>query len=286
MYFLSILRDAAAQMRELFLKVGHTPPVMLPGDTSSHSSSSVFSSARRFSSCDARRMVSSALTKFARLSSSLAISASRAAILRLEFFRAILPLFQLHGIHALGGLLRIGDWGLGIGGWMTVRGQRQVDLFAFLAPNVVFVVARENVHFAVAHFEDARGKFIDEVAVVRNEDHRSGVFLQRFQQHVLGAHVQVIGGLVEQQEIRRLQQHAGQRVAVALAAREHADALEHVVFGKQETAQQAAQLGVGGARSFALQIVQHARVGVEFLVLILREVIDAQRCGPGDIRRS
>ena len=49
----------------------------------------------------------------------------------------------------------------------------------------------------------------------------------------------MIGGLVEQQEIRRLQQHAGQRVAVAFAAGEHADAFEDIVAGEQEAAEQA-----------------------------------------------
>ena len=39
-----------------------------------------------------------------------------------------------------------------------------------------------------------------------------------------------------------------QRVAVALAAGEHADALENVVCREQETAEQAAQFGLGGAR--------------------------------------
>ncbi len=69
---------------------------------------------------------------------------------------------------------------------------------AGLAPQVIFVIARIDVHVAVFDLEDARGQVVDEVAVVRNKDHRAGVARQRLQQHVLGAHVQVIGGLVEQ----------------------------------------------------------------------------------------
>ena len=49
--------------------------------------------------------------------------------------------------------------------------------------------------------------------------------------------------------------------------------LENVVFGEQEAAQNAAQLGVGGARSHRGQIVDQARAGVELLVLVLREVV-------------
>src|SRR5580658_3456625 len=123
---------------------------------------------------------------------------------------------------------------------MAVGRQREVYLFPFLAPDVVFIVPWKNIDLTVSHFENSRGKFIDEIAIMRNKDHCPAVFLERFQQHVLGAHVQVIGGLVEQQEIGWLQQHASQSVTVALTSREHADALEHVVFGKQEAAQQTA----------------------------------------------
>ena len=43
-----------------------------------------------------------------------------------------------------------------------------------------------------------------------------------------------------------MQQHAGQRVTVALAAGEDANRFENVVFGEEETAEQVTQLGVGG----------------------------------------
>ena len=83
--------------------------------------------------------------------------------------------------------------------------------------------------FAAADLEDARGQLVDKVAVVRDKHHRAGVLAQRFEQHVFGAHVQVVGGLIEEQEIRRTQQHARQGIAIALAARKHADALEDLV---------------------------------------------------------
>src|ERR1700691_5272260 len=67
--------DAFAKMGELFLTVAHAS-----WDISPHSESSALNAARRFSTCVERRMVSSALTKFARLSSSLAISTSNEAI--------------------------------------------------------------------------------------------------------------------------------------------------------------------------------------------------------------
>src|SRR3974390_1252657 len=70
-----------------------------------------------------------------------------------------------------------------------------------------------------------------------------------------------------------MQQHAGQRVAVTFAAGEHPNRLEHVVFGKKETAKQAAQFGHGLLRCNVREVVEHAAFGVEFLVLVLGEVV-------------
>ena len=71
-----------------------------------------------------------------------------------------------------------------------------------------------------------------------------------------------------------MQQHAGQRVTIALAAGKHADGLENIVLRKQKAAKQAAQLRLRGARRSFKQIVEHARVGIKGLVLVLRKVID------------
>ena len=64
----------------------------------------------------------------------------------------------------------------------------------------------------------ARGQPVDEVAIVRDKDHRAAVARKRVEQHIFGAHVQVVGWLVEQQKVGRRDQNARQRVAVALAA--------------------------------------------------------------------
>ena len=71
-----------------------------------------------------------------------------------------------------------------------------------------------------------------------------------------------------------MQQHAGQRVAIALAAGKNADGLENNVLRKQETAEQAAQFRLRGTRRGFKQVVQHARVGIKSFVLVLGKVID------------
>ena len=65
-----------------------------------------------------------------------------------------------------------------------------------------------------------------------------------------------------------------QRVAIALSAGEHADALENFICRKQKTTEQAAQLGL--ARAAERQSARSSSMrafGIEFFVLILREVI-------------
>ena len=60
---------------------------------------------------------------------------------------------------------------------------------------------------------------------------------------------------------------------VALTAREHAQALENVIFGKQECSQQAAQLGLRVRGRQVPQVIQHAGLGIQLFILVLREVI-------------
>ena len=144
----------------------------------------------------------------------------------------------------------------------------------FLSAEVVFVVAFvQRDDGAVLHFKHARRQSIDEVAVVRNKNHRAGERRNRFQQHILGPHIQVVGRLVQQQKIRRRHQNPRQRKAVPLSARKHAQRLEHIVAGKEKAAQQRAQLDFRHLQRGAADVIQHARLGIEHLVLVLRKVL-------------
>ena len=83
----------------------------------------------------------------------------------------------------------------------------------------------------------------------------------------------MVGRFVQQQKVRRVQQHTQQGIAAALSAGEHSDFLEDVVFGEEKTSQQAAQLGLRGPRRHVAEIVNHAGVGIEFFVLVLGKVV-------------
>src|SRR5438309_1395320 len=102
----------------------------------------------------------------------------------------------------------------------TVRSKRRLRCGVFLtlfAPEVVFIVARKNFHATIANFKDASSQLVNEVAIMRNEDDGASKLLQRIQQNVLGAKVEMVCWLVQQQKIRWMQQHAGKSVAVTFA---------------------------------------------------------------------
>ena len=84
--------------------------------------------------------------------------------------------------------------------------------------------------------------------VVRDQQHRALVARQRLDQHFLGRHVEMIGRLVEHQEIRRIVQHLRHHQPRLLAAREHAAFLLDVVAGEAETAGERAQAALAGLR--------------------------------------
>src|ERR1700678_162846 len=99
------------------------------------------------------------------------------------------------------------------------------------------------------------------------------VFHERLQQNVFGAEIEVVGGFVKQQKICGVQQQTKQSVASALAAGEHSNFLENVIFREEKTSEQAAEFGLSGTRRSVPEIIDHAGFGIEFLVLVLGEVI-------------
>src|ERR1700704_6902618 len=142
---------------------------------------------------------------------------------------------------AIGGTVRHACPGLQSGGYALLL----LGVSTLFAPKVVFVVTRINLNFPSTDFEDTRGQLVDEVSVVGNEDDGAGVIRKRVEQHIFRAQVEVIGGFVEQQKVRWMQQQAQQGIATTLASGEHIDFLENIVFGKQETSEKTAQFGLG-----------------------------------------
>ena len=85
------------------------------------------------------------------------------------------------------------------------------------------VVALVRIGPAAVELEDPLGDVVEEVPVVGDRDHGAGVLLQVLLQplHALG--VEVVGRLVEQQQVGLLEQQLAQRDPAALATGEHGD---------------------------------------------------------------
>ncbi len=110
---------------------------------------------------------------------------------------------------------------------------------------------------------------------MRDDHHRARKLLQRDQQGVAHLEIQVIGGLIEQQQVGFTRDQDRQRQPRPLAAREAPGGLEHPLAAEAETAEVIAPLLLGplgdlGAAAPA-ELRQRRRGGIEMLQLDLRE---------------
>ncbi len=104
-----------------------------------------------------------------------------------------------------------------------------------------------------------------------NDEEGAGVVDECFLQDVLRLHVEVVGGLVENEEVGRADQHADQGDAGALAAAEDSDFFEDIVAFEEETAEDIARGHLGAARLDLLHRFDHGEVGIEFVGVVLVE---------------
>src|SRR5687768_4242464 len=102
---------------------------------------------------------------------------------------------------------------------------------------VGFEIAFEPFDVAVAlEGEDVGGEAVEEEAVVTDDHGAAGEILERLLESAQGLDVEVVGRLVEQEDVAALLKHLGHVDAVALAARELADLLLLVLASEVEGA--------------------------------------------------
>ena len=147
----------------------------------------------------------------------------------------------------------------------------QLGLFLFLL-EVVGVVAQVGHQLPVADFHDLVGHTGDEVAVVGDHQHAALVGNQGVLQHLFGWNVEVVGGLIEHQQIAGFQQHQGQGQPCFFASRELAGFLKHRLIAETEAAQQRAHLGLGPVGDHLKDGVDHRFAEVEGFGLVLLEI--------------
>ena len=145
---------------------------------------------------------------------------------------------------------------------------------------VAAVIAMNALGRQLQHAVGQRG---EEAPVVRNEQHRALVLRQRRDQHLLGHQVEVVGRLVEHEEIRRIVKHDRHDQPRLLAARQHAALLLDVVARKAEAAGERAQRTLAGLREGVLQRLEDAAVAVEQIHRVLGEIAHLDAGADGDV---
>src|SRR5439155_15065601 len=115
-----------------------------------------------------------------------------------------------------------------------------------------------------------------QMAVVRDDDERALVGLQRLGQRLAHLDVEVIGRLVEQQQIRALAHQQRQSEPRFFAAGKLAHWRQDAVAAEVEAPEKIAQLLLARCRLQLPHVPQRRFVQTQLLDLVLREVADAK----------
>ena len=157
-------------------------------------------------------------------------------------------------------------------------------LVPLLALDDVFVVAaRVDDHLAGFHLDDVATDRAQKVAIVRDQHERLGPLAQPLLEVLGGLDVEVVGRLVEEQQIRLLEQHLGQLEAAALAARERVDRALEIGRREAEILRQRLDPDLERVAAFARVALLQLAVALERLlvgeVLLERQelVVDRQQ---------
>ncbi len=129
-------------------------------------------------------------------------------------------------------------------------------------------------HGAVAEFVDLRHQSVEEVTVVADHDDRAVETLNGVFEHILRGHVQVVGGLVEDEQVDGFEEEANHGQTAPFAARKHLDGLVGSFAAEHERTQYVADLGADVAHGHAVDGVEHREVLVEELGLVLGKISD------------
>ena len=125
--------------------------------------------------------------------------------------------------------------------WRPARRRVAARRAALVRAGVVPERALAGDQAAVLDRERARGQRLDQRAVVRHEQDGAGKAQERVLERLAALDVEVVGGLVEHEEVRARDDRACEREPPPLAAREGRDRLLDVVAREQEQAEQVAR---------------------------------------------
>jgi hypothetical protein len=108
---------------------------------------------------------------------------------------------------------------------------------------VTVVIARIEISAAIPDLQDSLDRDVQEITVVRDEHKREGIAVQVLLQPIAGFKVQMVGRLVEQQDIRLGQKELGQSDAHLPSAREFFHTPGQILTRKAQSIEHLGHLG-------------------------------------------
>ena len=129
--------------------------------------------------------------------------------------------------------------------------------------------------------EDADCRAVDKISIVGDIQDSALVGVERIFQDFLGDHIQMIGGLVQDQEVGLGEHELGQGYASLLAAAQIADPLEDFLACEEEGSQKAADLCVVHGRVLVGDLLEHGLIVVQYMMLLV-VVADVNICPQTD----
>ncbi len=156
-----------------------------------------------------------------------------------------------------------------LGDLLVLAANDLLQATVFLGAQLNVLVERSGVGFRlpVAHFDDLADRVLQELAVVRDDEHRTVVAAHPAFQPLDPGHVEVVGGLVEDDQVGFFEQQPGDGQPRALAAAQRSDPLVVVGFGEAHLGEDRAEIGFdvvafGLKEAFVEQRVLLDEVGV------------------------
>ncbi len=120
------------------------------------------------------------------------------------------------------------------------------------------------------------GDLVHQLRIVRDEQHGALKLGERAYERVAGVHVEVVGRLVEDQELRRVASGEREQEPGTLATGKAGDRRLRPVRVEAEAGELAAHLRGRRAREGAGHVIHRGFGGIQLLRLVLREVADAE----------
>ena len=139
---------------------------------------------------------------------------------------------------------------------------------------VLLVVAAVEVDALVPDLDDAIDGDVEEVAVMRDQDVGKRILQQKSLQPVAGFEIEMVGGLVEQQQVGLRQQQLGECDAHLPAAGELSGVARPVFLAKAEAVEHRADLRVERVAVVHAEVAGDGVVAIGHLVIFARSRIE------------